>query len=710
MFSTRREEASELAAKAAEAARAAGDAGTEAGALNLLADADRMQGRMDAALARAQEAMDRARLAGDKSEQATALNCLGAVAWHQGRYDDAIGFAEQALALRDEMGDDAGVAAGCSNLSLLYTEKGELEKALDYQEKGLAIRKRMGDETGLSVAHLNLGLIHCDLGDWDQALECYFRALAERERASDKCHVALCYNNIGELYLHRAKLDRARFHLDQALALAEQAGAPWVLVEVLGTLGETAFRAGDMALAETCYGRDLAICRSTQDRDEMAETLRRWAELELARGEVALARAKVEEALTLCMAAGRKREEGNCRRVLGEVLTRQGDAAGAQAELERSIGILRALGRNYELALSLRGLGMLPEGKAAMVEAGAIFENLGVPAQAQAQAQARKHPDIIGADTTLAEVFSTIERVAGTKANVLILGESGTGKELAARALHRLSERASKPFVTVNCAAIPETLLEPELFGIEKGTATGVSGREGKFETADSGTIFLDEIGDMSPGIQAKLLRVLQERQFERVGARQSRKVDVRVVAATNRNLEQAMQAGQFRQDLFYRLNVITVTMPPLRERRADIPALAGHFVRRVAEEYGRQVTGVSDECLVQLVAYSWPGNVRELENVIERGVILCRTGKVQAGDLPATVRQGPAEPQTWQAARKLAEDSAGGTIEKQAVLAALEESGWVMTRAAEKLGMSRRQLYRVLDRHGIQRPTSRTK
>jgi transcriptional regulator with PAS, ATPase and Fis domain len=341
-----------------------------------------------------------------------------------------------------------------------------------------------------------------------------------------------------------------------------------------------------------------------------------------------------------------------------------------------------------------------------------ILDSLGIPeppaaTSRQAQAQPLKFPDIIGANTTLAGVLATIERVAKTKANVLILGESGTGKELAARALHRLSERRDRPFVAVNCAAIPETLLEAELFGIEKGTATGVSAREGKFETADSGTVFLDEIGDMSLATQAKILRVLQERQFERVGARQPRKVDVRVVAATNRNLEEAMSAGRFRQDLYYRLNVITVSMPPLRERREDIPALVAHFRRGVSEEYGKPVKGVSDGCLQSLLAYAWPGNVRELENVIERGVILCAGECVQVDDLPSGVRQAAGDARGFKEAREHAGKAAAGSVELAAVKDALESSGWVVKRAAERLGVSRRQLYRIIDKHNLRRPTA---
>ena len=224
-------------------------------------------------------------------------------------------------------------------------------------------------------------------------------------------------------------------------------------------------------------------------------------------------------------------------------------------------------------------------------------------------------------------LYRQIGRVAPSDSTVLITGESGTGKELVARAIHSNSPRAERPFVAINCAAITETLLESELFGHERGAFTGaIAQKKGRLETADGGTVLLDEIGELSPALQAKLLRVLQEREFERVGGTRSIAVDFRLVAATNRDLEQAIAAGTFRRDLYYRLNVVSLAVPPLRERPEDIPLLANHFARRHAANMKRRVTGVSPEALACLMAYDWPGNVRELENAIERAVVLGST------------------------------------------------------------------------------------
>jgi len=239
--------------------------------------------------------------------------------------------------------------------------------------------------------------------------------------------------------------------------------------------------------------------------------------------------------------------------------------------------------------------------------------------------------------------MTLVQQVADSSATVLVQGESGTGKELVARAIHDRSSRRNGPFIAVNCAALPETLLESELFGYEKGAFTGAAGRkEGRFELADGGTLFLDEIADLSAVTQPKILRVLQEGEFERVGGTKTSRVDVRIVTATNQDLATLVRDRRFREDLFYRLNVITIQVPPLREKHEDVPVLAQHFLRVYAAKNNRQLDGFTDEALGCLQAYSWPGNVRELENVVERAVVLARGARVDAGDLPDAVRERP--------------------------------------------------------------------
>ncbi len=310
---------------------------------------------------------------------------------------------------------------------------------------------------------------------------------------------------------------------------------------------------------------------------------------------------------------------------------------------------------------------------------------------------------IISASPRMEEALNLVKRVAGSPATVLILGESGTGKELIARAIHYSSARADKSFIKVNCAALPENLLESELFGHEKGAFTGaVARRIGRFEQADRGTIFLDEIGDLSLPLQVKLLRVLQEREFERVGSSQTIRADVRVIAATNRNLEQAIQKGTFREDLYYRLNVVTVTLPPLRDRREDIPPLIEHFLKKYSRENKKEVTSLSRETRDLLMHYNYPGNVRELENFIERAVVLCRGNTLTTQDLPLNLQDSEVEVALERGREGRSLPQALEEIERQEIAKALEKNAWVQTKAAEELGISERVLRYKMKKYKI--------
>jgi len=314
---------------------------------------------------------------------------------------------------------------------------------------------------------------------------------------------------------------------------------------------------------------------------------------------------------------------------------------------------------------------------------------------------------MVGRHPEMARIYQLITQIASTPTTVLITGESGTGKELVARAIHARSERRTQPFVAVNVAAIPEALVESELFGHEKGAFTGAHAKKlGRFEMAHGGTVFLDEIGTLRLDLQAKLLRVLQEREIERLGGVRPVPVDVRILAATNVNLRSAVRARAFREDLYYRLNVVPIHVPPLRERREDIPALVEHFVRKIARECNRDVRGVSVGALEVLTRYDWPGNVRELENVLHRAVVLTRTPVIQLQDVPLDV----AMPETGS---RLGEDTgpplreAMEQFERQYILRVLEGTGWNVSRAARRLGVHRNTVLTKLSGWGIQRPTT---
>lgn len=344
---------------------------------------------------------------------------------------------------------------------------------------------------------------------------------------------------------------------------------------------------------------------------------------------------------------------------------------------------------------------------------------------------------IIGSTAEMREIYRLIQKISVQDVTVLILGESGTGKEMVASAIHRHSKRRNGPFVPINCAAIPATLLESELFGHERGSFTGAHAQKlGKFEQAHGGTIFLDEIGDMDALLQAKMLRVLQDHQFQRVGGNRNVQVDVRIIAATNKDLAQEASKGNFREDLYFRLNVIPIYLPPLRKRTADVPLLIEHFVRKANAQYGKSILGISPDVMDRLLSYDWPGNVRELENVITRSVILSHGSLITANDLPIGFSSSGIEPTgafdgmvhsaidlfpgneesrgispVGELMKKIEDglslqdvlDNELGLIEKQMLLAALERHRWKRGQTATYLGVSRRNLLRKMQKLGIE-------
>jgi Nif-specific regulatory protein len=326
------------------------------------------------------------------------------------------------------------------------------------------------------------------------------------------------------------------------------------------------------------------------------------------------------------------------------------------------------------------------------------------------RAVGREFRAIVGSSPALIQVLELAAQAAPTRATVTILGETGTGKELVARAIHEASDHAAGPFVVVNCAAIPATLLESELFGHERGAFTGaVATRRGQFEVAHGGTIFLDEIGDLEPALQAKVLRVLDRGEIQPLGSERTRRVDVRVVAATNRNLRAMVDAGQFREDLYWRLNVITLELPPLRERREDLGLLIDHFLGRFAEELGRERLGLDPGAEAALLAYGYPGNIRELENILRRATIVARGTRVTSADLPPRVLAPaageapvPTSNAELKAAKARAAAEAARAVERRFLAALLSAAAGSVSKAARRAGMNRSWLHQLLARHGL--------
>ncbi len=328
---------------------------------------------------------------------------------------------------------------------------------------------------------------------------------------------------------------------------------------------------------------------------------------------------------------------------------------------------------------------------------------------------------LVGASAQMRAIFEVIEKVADTPSTVLITGESGTGKELVAKALHENSSRKDQPFIKINCAAIPKTLMESELFGYEKGAFTGAThSKPGRFELADAGTLFLDEIGEIPVEMQVKLLRAIQEQEFERVGGIKTIKVDVRLITATNRDLEQEVKEGNFREDLYYRLNVVPMRIPPLRERAGDTPLLVAHIIKKFNDRLKKAVTGISDEAMVMLESHNWLGNIRELENVLERTILFCSTDRIEVSDLPDEFSSGAREPGRVQGedssvsgpneALDIGADTSlkeivraeTSRVERELIAKALDETGGNVTQAAKLLKISRKSLQMKMKEFGL--------
>lgn len=676
---------------------------------------------------------------------------LGLIYVDLGDWEKALESYFRALAELESARDIGNQALVHCNIGEAYLRRGKLARAREHLDRALALARTAGSRFAEAEALGNLGESWFDSGDTARAADFYQRDAAICREIEDREELAETLRRWAEVDLAQGDLAAARLRLDEALAIAEHIGNRKEQACIRRVLGELHAVSGDLAAARVAFEASRALLRTLGKNYELGRTLLALARAEAAAGEgdrIAATQAwaifenlgirhRAEEAGRLIGAGRAGAVDAEllhaiaeivcenpapaelCRRVLAEftsTLNLAGAAIYLRDDTVYSVGEAagEAGGLSIPLETAAGRLGTLMlygDADAASLRVPARLVALGLgfgssqPATAAQPAAAGRFPGIVGADTTLKPVFETVERVAPTRATVLILGEHGTGKELVARALHDASDRASGPFVAVNCAAIPETLLEAELFGVEKGTATGVAAREGKFETASGGTLFLDEIGDMSLALQAKLLRVLQERVFERVGGRKPVEVDVRVVAATNRNLEAAMAAGSFRSDLYYRLSVITIRLPSLRERKADIPALATFFCSTFAREYSKPVQGFTAAGLDCLLNWSWPGNVRELKNVVERAVIMTAQTLIGPEDLPAEMRCAAPVGPGLREMRREAKDRAAAEAEQTAAVSALEACSWNVSRAADKLGISRMQLYRIIKRRGLKRP-----
>jgi len=557
---------------------------------------------------------------------------LGRVFWDRGDYSRALEYFLKSIEISEKIQDDKGIASGHSHVALFYWNRKEHDEAIKHLGKTLEYQERTGERQDIALTYNRFGAVYKEKGEIDRALDNYKRAIRimEENGNSHNIDAAMIYNNMGAAYDDDNQPDKALIYYNKALQMAEAIGYKETIIFALANLGNIKFKSGQHDEAKNDLKKALQICRETG-----------FKELEMACLEIITKIYKStkdhEQALIYHeQYTGIKEQISDEQRnkQVAEMQVRfESEKSKKEAEIYRLKNVelkkyqedLEELikDRTRELSDALREVEELKNHFQA--------ENIYLREEIKLD---HNFNEIVGRSENLKKVLAKVELVASTGSTVLILGETGTGKELIARAIHGIGPRKNRPLVKVDCATLPSNLMESELFGHEKGAFTGAFMRKiGRFELADKGTILLDEIGELPLELQAKLLRVLQDNEFERIGGSKSIKIDVQVIAITNRDIEKAVNEGKFRDDLYYRLNVFPLKVPPLRGRKDDIPILVNHFILKYGRKTGKKIDKISQDAMNALINYDWPGNIRELENVIERSLILSRNGQFELCD-----------------------------------------------------------------------------
>ncbi len=573
---------------------------------------------------------------------------LGNVYYVQGRLNDALKFYEQSLSLGKRIGDVFIQAKVYNNLGTCYKQRNELSKAIECYQKSLELKERIGDVAGLAPSYCNLGMLYVRKKDFAKAIEFCQRGVEFAEQVGNLSRVAQSYINLGEVYAWQKNFERAIDAYQKSLQLAEGIGDVRVVAILYVDLAEAYCGDGNSNAAYEYYIRVMEILKAVEIPEVRAQS----------------------------------------HYVLSLIHSQQEHWEDAIEELNQASGIFEEIRDQRGVEISQEELG-----KAFLTQ---MNQKLAIQQELNSG-----RAQLVGRSKKFAEIGTILAKVAKEDAPILILGETGTGKSLLARFIHQSSNRKNGPWVEIDCGTLSENLLESELFGHERGAFTGAfSAKPGKFELADHGTIFLDEIGNMSPELQTKLLRVLQEQEFERVGGTKTLKTDVRVIVATNKDLERLVKEGKFREDLYYRINVVSIPIPHLREREEDISLLAEHFVAKYSEEYSKKPTlTISDEVLDILLEYSWPGNIRQLENVIRMAVLMTNSNVIHPEHLPEMLR--PKEK------FESPDVSVGMTLEdmeKQLILKTLQQTNYNVTKSAKMLGISRRTLQNKMKKYEMKK------
>jgi len=580
---------------------------------------------------------------------------LGNVYYVQGKLSDAMKSYERSLSLGEEIGDIFTQAKVYNNLGICYKQRGDLNKAIEYYQKSLKLKGQIGDEAGLAPSYCNLGMLYIRKRDFDNAVEACQKGIAFAQKVGNPSRVAQSYTNLGEVYALQKQYKRAVDAYQEGLQFAERLGDVRTVTGLYVNLADAYCNDGNLIAAREYYNRTLVVSKAVNIPNIQAQS----------------------------------------HYVLGQIYSKE-------KRWEDAIEVLEQASEMFENIRDPHGV------EISVKELGRAF--LSLMNQKLALQQELNHDSaLIGESEKFVEIAGIMAKVAKRDVTTLILGESGTGKGLVARYIHQMSNRQSGRLVKINCAELTETLLASELFGCERGIhSTAFERKIGQFELADGGTIFLDDIDTMSPALQEKLLGVLQDKEFRRVGGTETQKTDVRIITATNKDLEQLVKEGKFREDLYFRINVVPITIPPLRERKEDIPLLAKHFVAKYSKEYSIKSTlKISDEALGLLLEYPWlRNNVRELANVIQHAVVMTNSDIIYPEHLPERLRskedvehQKKVETPEVTGWRTLKE------IEKEWILETLKRTNDNMTQAAKDLGISRHGLYGKVKTHQIPRP-----
>ena len=574
---------------------------------------------------------------------------LGNVYHVQGRLSDAVKYYERSLSLGERISDIFTQAKVYNNLGTCFKKRGHLNKAVEYYQKSLKLKEQIGDVEGLAPLYSNLGMLYSRQKDFARAVEFCQRSIELSRQVGNPSRIAQSYVNLGAVYAWQKQFKQAIDAYQKSLQLAEQIGDVRVVALIYINLAEAYCGDENLNAAYEYYNRTLEILKAVEIPELQAQS----------------------------------------HHVLGLIYFQQGRWEEATEEMNRASEMFEKIRHQHGVEISQEEIG-----RAFLIQ---MNQKLAIQ-QGLNYSSAR----LVGRSKKFVEIGSILAKVAKGDTSILICGETGTGKSLLARFIHQSSNRKNGPWVEIDCSTLSDNLLESELFGHERGAFTGAfSSKPGKFELADRGTIFLDEIGNMSHTLQTKLLRVIQEREFERVGGIETLKTDVRIITAINKDLEKLVREGQFREDLYYRINVVSITIPPLREREEDIPLLAAHFVEKYSQKDGKKlIPAISDEALELLKKYSWPGNIRELENVIQLAVLMTNSDVILPEHLPEIFRpKEEVEPPDISVGMTLEE------MEIKLILKTLQHTNYNVTKSAKTLGISRRTLQNKFKKYRISRP-----